>query len=363
MTINAKANGETIVVDDKILSEWAEGIGNIAALVFEQPLKPVVGRTVFPPTFAPAKAGSASDYIIDNIGGKGAVTLDTPGSQANRMEPIFLEKPYSELMPQITISGGKKSVPFEINLLELGHRSADALARSSEGAEKLTAAFQNVLKGDAAGLAAIAPTSLVFGVWDSRGTGAKIPRAVQATIRAEDVEKLHRAAQYFSAVKFEEVDLLPKAKTAAEKKKRSEAGFLDAPSGHQAGGVEVHGPIFRTISVNLVTISALGAGEDTEKGKALRQYILGLALVAATAPIPLYLRQGCFLVADGPVPWQAVGFDGTVSSLDLDHEKCIDFTVNARDLFFGGKMPTMISWEAKKSYSENELKKRTQGDD
>ena len=42
--------------------------------------------------------------------------------------------------------------------------------------------------GDASALAKLAPTSLVFGVWDSRDTQAKLPRLVQSVIRAWDVE-------------------------------------------------------------------------------------------------------------------------------------------------------------------------------
>ena len=363
MKMEKKADIEKATINPDVLNDWAEGKSGVAALVLEQPLKPVIGRTVFPPTFAPAKTGAPTDYIIDTIGGKNVVTLDTPGAHANRLEPVFMDGRYKELVPQVLISGGENSVPFSKNLLELGHRAADALARSSEGAELLISAFKKVVAGDASALAEIAPTSLVFGVWDSRGTNAKIPRVVQATIRAEDVEKLHRAAQYFSAVRFDEVDLLPKAKTEAERKKRSEAGFLDAPSGHQVGGVDVHGAITRTVSVNLVTIAALGAGKNEEKGDALRRYILGIALAAATAPIPLYLRQGCFLVADGKSMWETVKHDGSVSPIDLDIEIILHYAEDARDRFFEGEMPRKIIWKAKKSLAEKELKKRTQGSD
>jgi CRISPR-associated protein Csb1 len=341
----------------KMFNGWANCEDNAAALVIEQPLKPITGQIVFPPTFAPAKKGASSDYIIDMIDGKGIVTLDTPGSHANRLEPIFLNPSYADLVPQIVISGGDNSTPFEKNILELGHRAADALVRSSEGAELLTEAFQKILKGDATALASIAPTSLVFGTWDSRGTGAKIPRSIEAVIRAEDVETLHRAAQYFASVKFDEIGLLPK-ESKSDKEKRSEAGFLDAPSGHKVGGVYVHGPIIRTVTINLVTISALGAGKDNEeKGKSLRQYILGLALVAATAPIPLYLRQGCFLVGNGTVHWQLVKNDGSTTTVDLNIENARAYACKSRDLFFKNP-PESKTWKAKREFAERELKKR-----
>ena len=48
-------------------------------------------------------------------------------------------------------------------------------------------------------LAKIAPTSLVFGAWDSRDTQAKLPRLIASTIRAYDVVKLSRLGTVFSA--------------------------------------------------------------------------------------------------------------------------------------------------------------------
>ena len=85
----------------RLLDGWAEG--DAAALILEQPLRPVVGTLVFPPTFA--KKGEPSDYVVDEIEGRGVVTLDTPGSQANRLEPLFMG-PLAELVPQITTGPG-----------------------------------------------------------------------------------------------------------------------------------------------------------------------------------------------------------------------------------------------------------------
>ena len=64
----------------------------------------------------------------------------------------------------------------EVSILEAGHRAGDALVRCSELQEELHDAFKSQLKGDDEPLAKIAPTSLVFGVWDSRDTQAKLPR-------------------------------------------------------------------------------------------------------------------------------------------------------------------------------------------
>ena len=263
------------------LDAWSEGPA--AALVLEQPLRPVVGTLVFPPTFAPVKRGDPSDYVLDEIDGRGVVTLDTPGAQANRLEPLFMAKPLSALVPQITIKAGNE----QKNLLELGHRVADALARSTEANSLIREAFEQVLVGDHSALAAFAPTSLVFGAWDSRDTGAKLPRLLESRIDAYGIEKRHRSAQYFAALDFVEAGLLDSTKEVKELKQRSEAGFRDSPSGRQVGGVEIvdGGRIVRTVTIHLAAINKLGAGSDKARGADVRRYILGLAVAVATSPL------------------------------------------------------------------------------
>src|SRR5579885_1640463 len=86
-----------------------------AALICRQWLMPAEGRdaVIFPPTFAAAEGGKAG-YNIDALGEENdaksqrVAIIDTVGSQANRMEPLFKkangeETPYSKLVPQIEI--------------------------------------------------------------------------------------------------------------------------------------------------------------------------------------------------------------------------------------------------------------------
>ena len=344
------------------LSEWAEG--KAAALVLEQPLRPVVGSLVFPPTFAPAKKGDPSDYIIDEVDGQRVAALDTPGAEANRLEPLFLKPPLDELVPQITIKAGNT----QKNLLEVSHRAADALVRSVPDKAKIVeAAFEQVLVGDHGGLAAFAPTSLVFGAWDSRGTGAKLPRLLEARIDAYGIEKRHRAAQYFSAIDYVETGLLEQSKDKKQLDQRSQAGFRDSPSGRQPGGVEIvdGGRITRTLTIHLAGIQRLGCGKDSERGCHLRQYVLGLALAAATAPLPLFLRQGCSLVPPKDQPqanWRVVGFDGSEEAIELPHDAVLAYARAARDRMFpkGFKSET---WIATKEGAQAEVKKRAKSDD
>src|SRR5690606_30465796 len=124
--------------------------------------------------------------------------IDSVGSQANRIEPMFAEPPYDALVPQIIIKAGNQS----INLLHAGHRAGAAIARCSGLRGGLQSPFKEIIKGNALPPAKIAPTSLVFGVWDSRDTQAKLPRLIASTVRAFNVRKLTRSATYLAPVDY-----------------------------------------------------------------------------------------------------------------------------------------------------------------
>jgi len=165
-----------------------------AAIVLREPLVPVEGPdgVFFPPTFASSEDRTfKGGYNIDSFAdGSNVCLVDSVGSQANRIEPMFSREGYQDLVPQIRIHAGSKVV----NLLEAGHRAGDAIARCSD--LPIQECFKEVLRGNAEKLAQLAPTSLVFGVWDSRDTQAKLPRLFASTIRAYNVRRLTRSAQY-----------------------------------------------------------------------------------------------------------------------------------------------------------------------
>ena len=295
-----------------------------SALVMKEYLQPAAGpgEVIFPPTFAPPedKKDVSAGYVIDGEGEKSVCLLDSVGSQANRLEPIFKTDKYRDLIPQVEIRVKDRVV----NLLEAGHRAADALVRSTELATDLGKAFLECAAGNAKRLAGIAPTTLIFGAWDSRGSQAKVPRLVDSTVRAFGVRKLNRAAQYFSALEKEEVEELLEPDTQRKRKDLSKAGFLDAPSGLTHGGVIVHGDIVRTTIVNLTALRALGA-PTAEERDALRRNILGLTLIAAHAPIDFFLRQGCLLVRSTERPAESTlvyrdgrreGFSATLDEIE-----------------------------------------------
>src|ERR1043166_975585 len=155
----------------KQYDEWLDDNSAIAALVMHQWLVPVEGKdaVIFPPTYAKPEPKREEDWLGYNIDdfsdGTKVCQIDSVGAQANRLEPIFLRDKYSELVPQVTIKAGDK----EVNLLQAGHRAADAIVRFSSLSGDLNEAFRALLnKGNAEPLSKIAPTSLVFGAWDSR---------------------------------------------------------------------------------------------------------------------------------------------------------------------------------------------------
>lgn len=266
-----------------------------AALVIREWLMPVEGAdgVLFPATFASGdNFPGGYNLDVDPKTGKNVALIDTVGSQANRIEPMFAEEKYRHLIPQIVIKAGEK----EVSILEAGHRAGDALVRCSSLQQQLQDAFKSVLKGDAEKLAKIAPTSLIFGVWDSRDTQAKLPRVVASTIRAYDIRKLTRSAQFNPATEYVNDKLLDEPADKATSEEYAKRGFIHVPASGSHGGVIADGGVRRDATLGLAALRLLAAGKDAEKTKKLQRYIVGLALVAFTHNPSGYLRQGCLLV-------------------------------------------------------------------
>ena len=373
MTATSKETEVTMSVaklTNSLLDNWATDLNGPVALHLKQKLLPVEAAEdgqdiIYPSTYADI------GYNIDKLSnGKMVAQIDSVGSQANRLEPIFKATPGAGqenwLVPQIEIvlhtescgkceackkksDGENKPGTSEecINprkekrsILDLAHRSADAVVQSSPTLiTNIAKAFQSLQKtGDAGPLCELAPTSLVFGVWDSRGgTGEKRPRLVRAIIRAWDVEQLHAAAQFNSVWKglSDEQQSELKKESKAKKTKLSEKGFADAPATFRKtkipeyrtdglpnpearvlGGVLVKGWIERDVTVNLVALRGL-RGENDEETAHIRKYLLGLSLLAATADIDLFLREGCHLRYAGEDSWHSVPRRGPTISVDL----------------------------------------------
>lgn len=317
-----------------------------AALVIREWLMPVEGvdGVVFPATFA-AGDGFPGGYNIDidPRTGRNVALIDSVGSQANRIEPIFKEEKYAMLVPQIVVTAGEK----EVSILEAGHRAGDALVRCSSLGEELHKAFLSVLKGDATDLAKIAPTSLVFGVWDSRDTQAKLPRVLASTIRAFDVRALKRGAVYIPPVDYSKQNVFSeeeKAKAEGDNKNPlAKRGFVHVPASASHGGVIADGGIRRDATLGIAAIRLLHAGKDEAKSLALRRYILGLALVAFTYNSSGYLRAGSLLVLNPERERECVEVlpTGKRESFTLTHDEAIEYALLAAKDFGVGESKTV----------------------
>ena len=224
---------EAATLTHALLDQWATDAKGPVALHLKQKLLPVEAgdgekAIIYPPTYADI------GYNIDTLSDNTKVALiDSVGSQANRMEPIFKAAANTGradwLVPQIDIvlhsepcgecdackeagNTNKRKMGAECtsprketrSILDLAHRSADAVVQSSPTlVGDIAKAFEALKQSGNAGLlCSLVPTSLVFGVWDSRGgTGEKRPRLIRAIIRGWDVEPLHAAAQFNSVWK------------------------------------------------------------------------------------------------------------------------------------------------------------------
>ena len=339
---------DIMTLTDEIINYWADNKNDPVALHLKQKLIPVEvseHAIIFPPTYA--DIGYNIDTLTD---GTKVVTIDSVGSQANRIEPVFKEEPYSALVPQIEIKlrdekseNGTHTVKY--SLLDFAHRSADAVVMSCPDlASQITSAFRALHQSSDSGpLCELAPTSLLFGVWDSRGgTGEKRPRLIRSLIRAWDVEPLYAAAQFNSIWKaLDENQKSELEKEAKSKKtKLSAKGFADAPATFRKvsqsaaksmtefkngapnpdrrvlGGVMVSGSIERDVTVNLSALRKIN-GEDDVATKNIRRYLLSITLLAATADFDLYLREGCHLRFAGEDEWYIVPRRGERISIDL----------------------------------------------
>ena len=259
------------------------------------------------------------------------------------------------MTPRFTVKVGERVV----DILDAGHRAADAVVRFSNQWETLRQAFLAYRDhGDAQPLAKIAPTSLVFGAWDSRDTGAKIPRIIESTIRAYGVERLTRSAQYFSAIEKEA--LFDMGLDSLGQKSLSAYGISDSPSGRVPGGVVANDRIAREALLNLVALRSIGSA-DPEATLKLRRYILGLSLIAFIAPAQLYLRQGCLLVvssakaAERKIVWRT----GQRGDFDLTEAQVIDFArSSAQEFGVGPEVRAVFLPERVKTTAEDKSAKK-----
>jgi len=333
----------TIEMFDALLSDDGP-----AALVFQRNLLPVEGNDawIFPPTFAQSETrdeeeeGTGGDYQIDLLPDdprRNVCIIDSVGSQANRMEPVFKKKPYSDLVPQLAVAMKNGDA---VSILEAGHRAADAALRfSKQLGPQLWDAFAAIKKTrDYSKLAKLAPTSLIFGVWDSRGTGVKIQRIVRSVIRAYNVTKAKRSATYQAAYDYTTNELINAQldKGTGKNNPLSQEGFKFSLATGTHGGVQVAGEIKQEAMVNLVALRTL------TPDMTLKRYLLGLALVALSFRDQqcFNLREGCLLRAatksDFEGEWRTVYIDSSEEVISIKHDDLLEYAQAAKAEFQAG---------------------------
>lgn len=327
------------MLNEADINNWADDPKGPVALHLKQPLLPIEGKdgVIFPPTYVDQK-----DYGVERLSdGRTIVTIDSVGSQANRIEPIFRraneDEPaneLAELVPQIEIRYGEGEDKKIVSILEVGHRLGDALVRSSSLKEQANQAFSIFLDtGDASKIAKLAPTSIVFGAWDSRDTQARLPRILQSIIRAWDVDVIKRSAQYTPPVNYEKMGLYDPDEKKQIKDQIAARGFGHIPSVGTEGGVVARGPIERHITINLIALRRLRG--DDENTQTMRRYILGLALVAATEPLDGFIRQGCLLSGhpEQQAQWKSITRQGERVPVGLNRTCALEYAKAAKQVF------------------------------
>src|SRR5262249_54255943 len=165
----------------------------------------------------------------------------------------------------------------------------------------------------------------LFGFDDRRATKAKQGRVISSRI---DATNAHQAAEY-----SQYTGVAAAAEDAEEQKYMSEVGWTGVPSYRPAAGVYVKGRIVRYGSLSLTALRKLGpVGPEGDKA---RQYALGLALVAFTAPIDYSLRSGCYLrrdAANSPA-YTIATLDKGDLPLPLTHDEALSFAKKAAQIF------------------------------
>lgn len=307
------------------------------AIVCRQALESVEGPEgiVFPATYPGKTRDDGPTYNVSEFADdRNVCTIDSVQSQANRIEAAFLAASYRQLIRPVRIraqlADGEARV---IDLLEAPHRLADACVRFSDLREAAENAFR-AFRSNPRAVAELSPMSLLMGAWDSRGTQCKIPRALTARIEAYNVRQLVRRAVYAAALTSKEL--------GHEDGKLSEIGLDNAPSGPSPAGIVADGGIRREAVLNLEALRQnCQCDMKADKPADLSAYIFGLGLVSLTLQPEAFLRQGCLLVAAGPVEAFVRFRDGTQSSLSLTAEDTEAYAKAAAEQFGVAALPPL----------------------
>ncbi|MDK2126493.1 type I-G CRISPR-associated RAMP protein Csb1/Cas7g [Parachitinimonas caeni] len=315
------------------LIQWILNSPDVVAMVHEQALQPLTGRTVYPATYAGNGKDDKPRYCIAHLrDGSNVCTIDSIPSQANRLEAEWVSNPrYAGLFPNVSIEATQHDGSTSVRpLMLLGHRAADGAVLASELNEEVTAAMlaMSSRTPNPVPLARLSPTSLLMGLWDSRPnrTGLKLPRAFSAEIEATNVSErikhsLYNAAWHASHLHSSLVEAIGTVKPSV-------VGLESAPDGDAGAGVEVHGEIVRRATLSMIPLrSNLGwlTPEDKDAAHQITaEYTATLGLLALSMPTSPYLRVGCTLLPAGSATMTLVRRDGSREVVSIEHDAVLE---------------------------------------
>lgn len=357
-------------------------VQSAAALRYRARLQPAggPGDKVFPPTYSGKSQNDPPRYAEEKrrIDGEtvDCVHLDSVQSQANRMEEALQEAAQEGIitLPRVEVDFRAKAEQLlkdakseedkasledlkkvgVISSLDAPHRLADAILRDSR--DEKNKQFRDTVEGDllntaslknASGLFGIAPTSLLFGIWDSAGPrgglGVKFQRAIvselvavgatvgeKSSSRIDPLGIVLNAGPLFSDGKTGGWTLDAKAgKKIGKEGKPSEANHGNVtPTVTEVNGGVTFDYALQTTVISLPALRRLQFPVDNKQSKDIdiiaQTVLAALGLAAATLTISkgISLRSRCDLVPepDG-AHWELVKADGNTEEFKINSDE------------------------------------------
>ena len=327
-------------MNDFSMDALREALASGTMLRIKLRLEPAgAGGLVYPPTYDQGQHIFRTAWVDGEE--HEVVVLDSPQSQANRIETSLLDAHRRGAIryPDISIRVESPMGEEHYSVLELSHRIYDAallLTADGEGTPFTKTAVGQAVAGArlerASGLYIHAPVTLSLGGWDSHSGGgplsAKIPRAVTSEIIGVDAQKAWRGATKFDPMDVrkgagpvfkssdhERVMELDKQKADPKDKKEkrpSELGLGSVPNLEERGA-----SIRYALQNSIVSLSAVrrlrfetdDGGYEDARDAAGQAAVVALSLYGLLRQMDsgYFLRSGCDLIPTAEPQLEVIG--------------------------------------------------------
>lgn len=346
--------------------EMSERVKIGAAIRYQVQLQPAGGRgdKVFPATYKDVKY--AEEYRMINGEQLFCIHLDSVQSQANRMEGALLSamRRGDVSIPVIQVDFPSADPDLTdvgiITSLDAPHRIADAILRDSE---KNGVRFRETDEGkvldyvsreNATDLFEIAPTSLLFGVWDSTGPkgglGVKFQRSIVSEIVAINAIKGVRTSSRIDPLGIQKdagpVYLVGKTKGEWTLESSDKNGRKLEKAGKDGSPSEVnHGNIPPTVDdpnggitfdhakqLSIISLPSLRrlhfplngkVADDVDLAAQTVLCCLGLVALSSMNREGYDLRSRCLLVPEEAGSWTFLDGNGKEEQLSIPYETAV----------------------------------------